>query len=159
MKGFKKNGKFIPTENRKKSSLKKSDIKKRNDNTFDNTKSMLDSFEQRQKDASMTLDEAKEMAMLQGDDSNKMFIKPKEGMYFPIEQLRFNDTKVKGVWLLADYDGKNGEYFSSQIIKDDKHWNELIDEGRMVAFNNDGTVDEDFKCRDRSCDNIIREEQ
>jgi len=103
------------------------------------------------KEASLTREQA--VALVKKTKKPVMFyVDPEEGNYFPVEMLRFNDTSVRGIWLLGDYTDKHGEYFSSFPIKDDKDWNKLVDEGRFIGFNEDGTVNTDFKTRDRSHD-------
>ena len=111
----------------------------------------LHNFTQRQKDASFSKSEAIELA--KGMHKNTMFyVIPEKGLWFPVTDLIFNDTQVKGVWLIGYYNDRNGKRFNAFIIKNDVHWNELADEGRFLAINEDGTFDDDFKCRDRTDD-------
>jgi len=118
---------------------------------IDWTMKRLAEYPQRRKEASLTRDEAVMLVKKTGKPL-MFYIDPEEGQYFPVEKLRFNDTKVKGIWLLGDYNDRDGNYFSSFPIKDDKDWNKLVDEGRFIGFNEDGTINEDFKTRDRSHD-------
>jgi len=109
-------------------------------------------FEAVMKLASLTEDQAVELVK-KTQKPLMFYIQPKEGNYFPIEKLRFNDrTSVKNIWLLGDYDDKHGDYLSSFIIKDDKDWNRLVDEGMFIGYRKDGTINTDFKTRDRSKD-------
>jgi len=108
-------------------------------------------FKAIRKEASLTKDQA--VALVKKTKKPLMFyIDPEEGNYFPVEQLRFNDTKVRGIWLLGDYTDKHGKYLSSFPIKDSDDWNKLVDEGRFIGYNEDGTINTDFKTRDRSKD-------
>jgi len=103
------------------------------------------------KHSSFTKQEALEFT--KGLEKHTMFyIDPESGNWFPITRLEFNDTQVKGIWMIGYYNDRYGQQFSAFIIKDDKHWNELVDEGRFIGVDADGTIDNDFKTRDRSGD-------
>ena len=80
------------------------------------------------------------------------YVDPEDENWFPITSLAFNDTQVKGIWLMGYYNDRHGHQFSAFIIKDDKHWNELIDEGRFASIDIDGKINNDFKTRDRTED-------
>ena len=108
-------------------------------------------FKKFRKEHSFTKSEAIELT--KGLNKHTMFyVDPEEGNWFPITSLAFNDTTVKGIWLMAYYNDRNGKQFSAFTIKDDKDWNKLYDEGRFLAIEPDGTMDTDFKARDRSND-------
>ena len=112
----------------------------------------MTNFKKYRKEASLSKDQAVSLVKKVGKPL-MFYIDPEEGNYFPVEKLRFNDTEVKGIWLLGDYTDKNGNYYSSFPIKDDNDWNKLVDEGRFIGYNEDGTINTDFKTRDRSGDN------
>ncbi len=111
----------------------------------------LTNFKKYRKEASLSKDQAVSLVKKVGKPL-MFYIDPEEQNYFPVEKLRFNDTKVKGIWLLGDYTDKDGKYYSSFPIKSAEHWNELVDEGRFIGYNEDGTINTDFKTRDRSKD-------
>ena len=103
------------------------------------------------KHVSFTKQEALEFT--KGLNKHMMFyVDPEDENWFPITSLVFNDTQVKGIWLMGYYNDRHGHQFSAFIIKDDKHWNELIDEGRFASIDIDGKINNDFKTRDRSED-------
>jgi len=96
-------------------------------------------FKAIRKEASLTKDQA--VALVKKTKKPLMFyIDPEEGNYFPVEMLRFNDTSVRGIWMLGDYTDKHGNYYASFPIKDDKDWNRLVDEGRFIGYNEDGCL-------------------
>ncbi|MCP6727108.1 MAG: hypothetical protein KJI69_03730 [Patescibacteria group bacterium] len=108
-------------------------------------------FKKYRKEASLTKDQAVSLVKKVGKPL-MFYIDPEEQNYFTVEKLRFNDTKVRGIWMLGDYTDKHGNYYASFPITSPEHWNELVDEGRFIGYNEDGTVNTDFKTRDRSKD-------
>ena len=111
----------------------------------------MTNYKKYRKEASLSKDQAVSLVKKVGKPL-MFYIDPEEQNYFPVEKLRFNDTEVKGIWLLGDYTDKDGKYYSSFPIKSPEDWNQLVDEGRFIGYNGDGTINTDFKTRDRSKD-------
>lgn len=107
------------------------------------------SFQEIRNIASLTKDQAVELVKTLHRPL-MFYIDAEQGNYFPVQALRFNDrVSAPNIWMLGDYTDDYGDYFSTFLITSPEHWNELVDEGVFIGYRKDGTINEDFKTRDR----------
>jgi len=88
----------------------------------------------------LTFDEMHDFVINRGE---KSFVFSLDGeLWFIVKQFRFNDRESlqNGLWLIMDFQDKDGDIIGGMPIRDDNQWSEYVEHGQLQGFDAEGKV-------------------